>query len=77
MDQLAKVDLPLDTQMFAYVDAREAPKATLLPTIARVLLTPAALAADFVLGSSIYFKRMLEAIKGGQPRGPAAGKRNN
>ncbi|MHC4813830.1 MAG: hypothetical protein ACYTGW_04585 [Planctomycetota bacterium] len=70
MDALAKVHLPLDSEVFAYIDAREAHKATVLPTVARVLLTPAALAADFVLMHSIYFKKMLEAIKAGQPRGP-------
>jgi hypothetical protein len=64
------VHLPLDSEVFAYIDAREAHKATVLPTVARVLLTPAALAADFVLMHSIYFKKMLEAIKAGQPRGP-------
>jgi hypothetical protein len=77
MDQLAKVELPLDSQVFAYIDAREAPDPTVLPTIVRVLLTPAAVAADVVLGTSIYFKKVLEALKAGRKAGPTAGKKNN
>jgi hypothetical protein len=78
MDQLAKVQLPLDSELFAYVDAREAPGTTLLPTVARVLLTPVTLAADFLWMNSVYFQALMESLKelkNGQPRGPA-GKRN-
>ncbi len=77
MDQLAKVKLPLDSRVFAYTDAREAHKPTVVPTVARVLLTPAALAADLVLGTSIFVKRIGDAITAGQPRGPSGKKRNN
>jgi len=74
MDQLAKVQLPLDSEVFAYVDAREAPGSTLLPTVARVLLTPLAMAADLAWMTSIYARNLLEGLKAipsGQPRGPA------
>ena len=73
MDQLAKVQLPLDSEVFAYVDAREAPGSTLLPTVARVLLTPLAVAGDLAWMTSIYCQKLLEslkAIKDDQPRGP-------
>lgn len=75
MHQLARLQLPLDSQVFAYVDAREAPGSTLLPTLARLALTPVAVAADFLWAHSIYFRSLLEALRQGQPRGPT-GTRN-
>jgi hypothetical protein len=70
MDQLAQVQLPLDNEVFAYLDAREAPGTTLLPTFVKVLLTPVTVAADVLWMQSIYFRTFYELIKQGQPRGP-------
>lgn len=70
MDEVAKVRLPLDSEVFAYLDAREAPGTTLLPTLAKLALTPVTVAADFLWMQSIFFKTLYESIKQGQPRGP-------
>ncbi len=75
MDQLAMVQLPLDSEVFAYLDARQAPGTTLLPTVTRLLLTPLAVAVDFLWMQSIYFKSLLEVLRRGRLQGPG-GKQN-
>ncbi len=74
---LAKLDMQLAQQQFQYIYAQEVSSQQLLPTMGRLLLSPPALALDFVLLHSSFMQGIIEIIRQGEWHGPIPPKQKN